>query len=195
MCPDRVLPLPSTPGPNLRSKLASPPVNNSPAIFNTPSKLEHFLQAAEQNGIPGVLSFHPMLSEKGYGPDIMHLVSVGDLGNVGMASGDAIRLREYASRWWTDKCRRAAKRPRDTDTIASHSTRARPPASESTPPSKKMRFEKRYNNGGAHTLYGPAVKSGSLDDDVDYMWWIYSNDLKMYIPLPLNKVPIIEGEE
>ena len=103
MRPDRVLPLPSTPDPNLRSKLASPPVNTSPAIFNTPSKLERFLQAAEQNGIPGVLSFHPMLSEKGYGPDIMHLVSVGDLGNIGMAPGDAIHLREYASRWWTDK--------------------------------------------------------------------------------------------
>ena len=68
-------------------------------LMNTPLKLEHFLQAAEQNGIPGVLSFHPMLSEKGYGPDIMHLISVSDLGNIGMAPGDAICLREYALRW------------------------------------------------------------------------------------------------
>ena len=64
--------------------------NNSPAVFNTPSKLERFLQSAEQNGIPGVVSFHLMLSEKGYGPDIMHLVSVANLGNVGMAPGDAM---------------------------------------------------------------------------------------------------------
>ena len=34
-----------------------------------------------------------MLSEKGYGPDIMHLVSVGDLGNIGMSPGDSIHLR------------------------------------------------------------------------------------------------------
>ena len=195
MRPGNALPLPSTPGPNLHSKPTSPPVNTSPAVFNTPSKLERFLRAAEQNGIPGVVSFHPMLSEKGYGPDIMHLVSVGDLGNIGMAPGDAIRLREYASKWWTDERRRATKRARDTDTVAGNLTRARPPASESTPPSKKMRFEKRYNDGGAHTLYGPAVKLGSLDDDVDYIWWIYSNDLKMYIPLPMGKVPVIEGEE
>ena len=164
--------------------------NNSPAVFNTPSKLERFLRSAEQNGIPGVVSFHPMLSEKGYGPDIMHLVSVADLGNVGMAPGDAIRLREYASRWWTDERRHATKRPRDTEV----STQALPPVSKSTPPSKKLRFEKRYNGGGGLMTFGPAVKSGTLDDDVDYAWWVYSKELGMFVPLPMGKVPVLLDE-
>ena len=81
MRPDHTTPLLSTPGPKLCKKPASPMANNSPTVFNTPSKLERFLRSAEQNGIPGVVSFHLMLSEKGYGPDIMHLVSVADLGN------------------------------------------------------------------------------------------------------------------
>ena len=58
---------------------ASSSANTPPAIFKTSSKLEHFLQAAERNGIPGVVSFHSMLLKKGHGPDIMHLVGVGDL--------------------------------------------------------------------------------------------------------------------
>ena len=160
MCPNHTTPLPSTPGLKLCKKPASPMANNSPAVFNTPSKLERFLRSAEQNGIPGVVSFHLMLSEKGYGPDIMHLVSVANLGNVGMAPGDAICLRE------TDECRRATKRPQDTEV----STQALPPVSKSTHPSKKLRFEKHYNGGGGLMTFGPAVKSGTLDDDVDYVW-------------------------
>lgn len=190
MRPDHVLPLPSTPGPNLRNTLANPPVNTSPAIFNTPSKLEHFLQEAKQNGIPGVGSFHPMLMEKGYGPDIMHIISISDLVTIGMAPGDAIRLREYASRWWTEEHRCVAKRPRETG-ISSTSARALLPTSELTPPSKRLHFEKRYNDGGAMTIYGPAVKSGGWDDDADYMWWVYSKEMSMYVPLPMGKVPVL----
>ena len=135
-----------------------------------------------------------MLSEKGYGPDIMHLVSVGDLGNIGMAPGDAIHLREYASRWWTDECRRAAKRPCDTETIhtANTSTRTLPPVSESTPLNKQLRFEKHFNDGGGMTIYGPAVKSGSWDDDMDYTWWVYLKEMNMYVPVPMGKVPVLD---
>ena len=120
----------------------------------------------------------------------MHLVSVADLGNVGMAPGDAICLREYASRWWTDERRRATKRPRDTEV----STQALLPVSKSTPPSKKLRFEKRYNRGGGLMTFRPAVKSGTLDDDVDYMWWVYSKELGMFVPLPMGKVPVLLDE-
>ena len=98
---DHALPLPSTPGPNICNKLASPSINASPAIYNTPSKLEWFLQAVERNGVPGVETFHPMLSAKGYGPDIMHLINICDLEKIGMPLGDAIHLKKYAARWWS----------------------------------------------------------------------------------------------
>jgi hypothetical protein len=82
-----------------------------PVIFNTPSKLTCFLKAAEKNSIPGVQSYHTTLLLKGYGPDIMHLVNNDDLAEVGISPGDAIQLKEYASRWWVDKWQCIAKQP------------------------------------------------------------------------------------
>jgi hypothetical protein len=138
-----------------------------------------------------VVSFHSMLSEKGYGPDIMHLVNVSDLVGIGMPPGDAIRLKEYASKWWTDERRHAVKRPRDVETVHNAaSTPALPLTAEMTPPNKRVRFEKRFNDGGGMTIYGPGVKSGSCEDE-DYTWWVYSKDLMMYVPLPMDKVPVL----
>ncbi|KAN0131058.1 hypothetical protein V8E53_011191 [Lactarius tabidus] len=109
-----------------------------------------------------------------------------------MAPGDAIRLQEYASQWWTDECRCVAKRPcEETAQNTNTSTRALPPVSEVTPLNKWLCFEKRFNDGGGMTIYGPAVKSGSWDNDADYTWWIYSKELKMYVPLPMGKVPVL----
>ena len=71
------------------------------------------------------------------------------------------KQREFASRWWTDECWRAAKHPHDMDTIhtANTSTQTLPPASKSTPPNKWLCFEKCFNDGGGMTIYGPTVKS------------------------------------
>lgn len=32
-------------------------------------------------------------------------------------------------------------------------------------------------------------------DPVDYQWWVYSKDLKMAVPLPPGKVPILADDE
>lgn len=173
-------------------------VLDSPAvIFNTPSKLERFLQAAERNGVPGVQDYRFSLEQKGYGPDILHFVSVNDLVDVSMSPGDAIRLREYASMWWAEERRRVAKRPRALDDgPPTTSTSATLPV-DTTPPQKRLRFEKRFRNGGGMTVWGRAVvdmRAGADgDDDVpsDYTWWVYSNDLKMHIPLPPGKLPVL----
>jgi hypothetical protein len=124
-------------------------VHTPPAIFNTPSKLEHFLQAAERNGIPGVILYHAMLLEKGYGLDIMHLVNITDLIDIGMPPGDAICLEDYAVKWWTDKHRCVAKHPRGVE-----SSQTIPPLADSTPLSKCLRFKKCFNDGGATRLMG-----------------------------------------
>ena len=84
-----------------------------------------------------------MLSAKGYGPDIMHLIDTCDLEKIGMPPGDAIRLKKYAARWWSDECQLVAKRPRDAD----------------------------------------------------YTWWVHSDELNMDVPLPRDRVPILEEDE
>jgi hypothetical protein len=58
-----------------------------------------------------------MLSEKGYGPDIMHLIGVSNLADIGMPPGDAIHLKEYASKWWTDECQHVRKHPCEVETV------------------------------------------------------------------------------
>ena len=119
----------------------------------------------------------------------MHLINVRDLVDIGMPPGDAIRLREYAAKWWSDERRQVAKRPRDAETTSNSAIRS---VAESTPPSKQLRFEKCFNDGGGMTIYRPAVKSGSWDDDADYTWWVFSKELKMYVPLPIGKVPVLD---
>lgn len=91
--------------------IASPVLDTPPVIFNTPSKLTCFLEAAEKNGIPGVQSYHAALSLKAYGPDILHLINNADLAEVGISPGDAIQLKEYASMWWMNEQRCVAKCP------------------------------------------------------------------------------------
>ncbi|KAI9437879.1 hypothetical protein BJY52DRAFT_1207063 [Lactarius psammicola] len=156
------------------------------SIISSIMSLCRFLQAAESNGIPGVLSHLSSLSQKGYGPDIMHLVDVSELVDVGMPPSDAIRLKDYASRWWTEEHRRVAKRPHNTDAAP---VPAPLPTAITTPSNKRMCFEKCFNDGGGMMVFGPGVISGNCEDK-DYTWWVYPKDLKMYVQLPTDKVPV-----
>ena len=42
-----------------------------------------------------------MLSEWGYGPDIMKKIDKSDLISCGLSDGDALRLKRAARIWWT----------------------------------------------------------------------------------------------
>ncbi|KAH9030450.1 hypothetical protein EDB84DRAFT_1439094 [Lactarius hengduanensis] len=141
------------------------PLNSPPVIFNTPSKLERFLQAAESNGVPELQSHHSSLSLKGYGPDIMHLISVPDLVEVGILPGEAIRLKEYASKWWAQEHQRVTKR--------SHSHIS---------DIAQVHLPLQTGSSGLAPI-------GTYDTD-DYAWWVYSRELKEYVPLPPGKVPV-----
>jgi hypothetical protein len=90
------------------------------------------------------------------------------------------------------KCARAP----DTDRTERHaaSTSAFPLATDTTAPNKRLRFEKRYADGGGWTTHGCAIvnkKEPSTYDPDDYTWWVYSKDLKMDVPLPPGKVPVL----
>ena len=161
-------------------------------IFNTPSKLTCFLEAAEKNGIPGVQSYHATLSLKAYGPDILHLVNNADLAEVGISPGDAIRLKEYASMWWMNEQQRVAKHPRELGN--DHRGVSIPlPAHSTTPLNKRLRFEKHYHKGGGMSISGRDIAKAASDyNGHDHSWWVYSKELKMFIPLPAGKVPVID---
>ncbi len=45
------------------------------------------------------------------------------------------------------------------------------------------------------TVFGPGLDGGDVDENADYMWHVYSKDLKMVVPLPRDVVPIIDGED
>ncbi|KAI9444439.1 hypothetical protein BJY52DRAFT_1128191 [Lactarius psammicola] len=195
-------PVPTTPKVPDKSPAASLVLKSPPVIFNTPSKLERFLQAAESNGVPGVQSHLSSLALKGYGPDILHIVSVQDLVAIGVSPGDAIWLREYASRWWAEERQRVTKRPHAPDIerpgCCSTTPTLAPPPINTTPPNKRLRFEKCFNDGGGMTTFGRAIvkkKAGYEFEANDYTWWVYSKDLKMNVPLPPGKVPVLADDE
>ncbi|KAH9072410.1 hypothetical protein EDB83DRAFT_2517174 [Lactarius deliciosus] len=191
MCPGHAVPTTPKPSNKLTSCALNTAAASPPAIFNTPSKLERFLQAVESNGIPGVQSYHSSLLLKGYGPDIMHLITVPDLVEVGVSPGDAIRLREYASKWWAQERQRVAKCSL-LDIAQVHAplqTGSSSLAPNGMPPNKWLHFEKRFYDGGGMTSYGCGIAKGTHDTD-DYTWWVYSRELKEYVPLPPGKVPV-----
>jgi hypothetical protein len=130
---------------------------------------------------------------KGYGPDIMHIINVSDLVEIGMPPGDAIWLKEFAAKWWADERQRVAKRPRNAETTPPH-----PRPVDSTPPNKRLRFEKRFNDGSTARYYGPDVRSGNHvpnHEDDDHTWWVFSKELAMFVPVPMGKVPVLKSDD
>jgi hypothetical protein len=65
---------------------------------------------------------------QGFGPDILYLVNNGILKNVGFIPGDIIHLKQNSQQWWNS-------------TDAKHKWTS-PMPSQSTPPNKRVTFEK-----------------------------------------------------
>jgi hypothetical protein len=118
----------------------------------------------------------------GLGPDILHLVEDGVLKDVGFTPGDVIRLKQNSQRWWNSA---DAKRKRVNHT---------PSPARSTPPNKRVRFEKRYRAGGSYKLYGPKMVEGELSPDADFDWFFFCQARDAMVPLPLGYVPVVDGE-
>ncbi|KAK0227193.1 hypothetical protein EDD85DRAFT_1027263 [Armillaria nabsnona] len=78
-----------------------PPHLDLHAIMNTPSKLTCFLAHCEKAlGVSDALSYEDALRDQGFGPDILHQVEDKELQSIGFRSGDIIRLKQNAQRWW-----------------------------------------------------------------------------------------------
>ncbi|KAJ7355940.1 hypothetical protein DFH08DRAFT_803871 [Mycena albidolilacea] len=179
--------VPSTPkGARLEPAAQSPPIPS-------PTKLTRFLQHAETKlGVMNALSFEPMMLRNGYGPDIMHLIEDKDLmEQCGMTKGDALRLKAGATGWWKGP---DAKRKRsDSDSLPITATSASTSVSQAsgssviepaTPPSKKVSFEHRFEEGGGTRFWGPRITPVSSPTAYDKAIWMLAAG--SWIPVPLG---------
>jgi hypothetical protein len=181
---------PKTPARKTEEKTISSPV------LPTPSKLPQFLEHASTNlGIASAPIFESVMHRNGFGPDILHLVEDRDLTDIGMKKGDVIRLKAGAQSWWNGPDARKKRSRADMEaTSASRSgSGGFPdfPRELATPPSKKVMFERRYDDGGgAMRFYGPRIKPGSGAKDVFYRCPLR----KEFVPIPLGYQCTIEEE-
>jgi hypothetical protein len=153
---------------------------------NTPSKLSRFLAYAETNlSVENALLHEESLRMLGFGPDILHLVDDAVLKNVGFTPGDVIRLKQNSQQWWNST---DAKRKRVDET----------PPVQSTPPNKRVAFEKRYHDGGRCRLYGPRIADnaeGEFTPAADVDWYYFCKARDGWVALPHDHKPVLDGEE
>jgi hypothetical protein len=155
-------------------------------IQNTPTKLPRYLKYAETTlGIKNACAYEESLEMMGYGPDILHLVDNTALKEIGITPGDAIRLKQHSLSWL------------DNASASDSEKRKRTPSPNpvlSTPPNKKVRFEKRYHEGGSSRIYGPSLMKGDIAPGLDFDWYYFCDAAKEMVPLPPGYVPILDGE-
>jgi len=156
-------------------------------VTNTPSKLRRFLEYAETHlGIPNARLYERCLGEVGYAPDILHLVDDSSLKDIGIKPGDIIRLKQNSLQWLNSP---ASKRKQgDQASFA-----------PSTPPNKKVRFEKRFLDGGSARVYGPRIveaegDAGDVPENLPFDWFYFCEARDAWVPIPPGCVPVLEHE-
>lgn len=180
--------LPSTP---TRHRASSSVSSKHSPTRNTPSKLSRFLEYAEAHlGVENASSHEERLRLQGFGPDIIHLVDDAALKDVGFTPGDVIRLKQHSQRWWNSG---DAKRKRATNDTGHTAPPAIVPSGDTTPPGKKVHFEKRYNDGGCYRFYGPKIIEGDFTPSADAQWFYFCRARDAMVPLPPDHIPILEG--
>ncbi|KAJ7692826.1 hypothetical protein B0H16DRAFT_1398800 [Mycena metata] len=174
-------PPPQTPPKQIQDSVAIP----------TPSKLPRFLEYASKNlGIPSAPTLESPMRRNAFGPDILHLIDDEELINMGIRKGDAIRLKAGAQSWWNGpEARKRANSETDHQGSGSGSKRIRSPA-PATPPSQKVAFERRYNDGGAERFWGPRIIAGEGEKNVYYRCPLR----KEFVPVPLGYRATQESE-
>ncbi|KAF8064884.1 hypothetical protein FPV67DRAFT_159076 [Lyophyllum atratum] len=178
-------PTPLTP----KNKSTSNDPSTPPSIRNTPSKLSRFLRYAEANlGVRNATTYEEAFQTQSYGPDILHLVDDKSLLDMGLAQGDVIRLKTNSLRWYNlnsgyQKRKRAIE---DQGTPP-------PPPLPRTPENIKIRFEKRYHNGGTARVYGPRITPGKPRFEQDYDMTFFSEARRQFIPVPDGFMAVIDG--
>jgi hypothetical protein len=66
---------------------------------------------------------------------------------------------------------------------------------QTTPPNKRVAFEKRYIDGGGYRVYGPKMVEGDLQPDDDFEWYYFCRARDTMVPLPFGFVPVLDGDD
>lgn len=133
------------------------------------------------------------LADKGYGPNILHLVEDKTLCTLGVPAGDVLCLKQAAPLWWKRKPECALKHHCKVPEGSPNTLLVE--KLPETPPNKKMQFEKHYPKGGSWMVFGPGTMEGDISPNADFTWYFYSKDLKMMLPLLHGLVLILDGDE
>lgn len=168
------------------------PVPSPP--HNTPSKLLRFLKYAENClGVHDATGYEDQFRTHGYGPDILHLVDDVALHRIGLSEGDIICLKQNALRWWNLESE-SNKRKRPDEDSSMPSDPAQPDASPHTPPNLRVRFEKKFYDGGHARLYGPRITPGKLPPGNDFEWTYFCEARSRFVPLPDGYIPVLNDQ-
>ena len=119
----------------------------------------------------------------GYAPNILHLIDDSSLRDIGIKPGDVILLKQNSLQWLNSF---GLKRKQGDQA----------PSAPSTPPSKRVRFEKRFHDGGASRVYGRQIVEAEGDALVDssFDWFYFCVAHDDWVPVPFGYVPILEHD-
>jgi hypothetical protein len=135
------------------------------------------------------------MRRNGFGPDILHMLPDQDLVDIGMNKGDALRLKAGAQEWWKGPDAKK-KRGRGEMEAASGSGSETPAFDgyskdvDGTPPSKKVSFERHWDDGGSTRYYGPRIIAGTDAEGVFYRCPVRER----FVPIPLGYRSTTEEE-
>jgi len=104
------------------------------------------------------------LQLKKYGPDILSEVPMSDLimSDIGLAPGDALRLKCSSADWWNYTAKRQRKEevsmpPYNWDEYPAGM------ADQTSPDKNPVKYELSFPDGGAQQYYGPHIQPGGGD--------------------------------
>ncbi|KAF8153331.1 hypothetical protein B0H34DRAFT_861457 [Crassisporium funariophilum] len=169
-----------SPYPNTPSTVPS----TSPAKYS-PSKLHAFLKhAADKLGVKDAMEYEYLLSNKGFGPNILPHVNDAEIIACGVSAGNVIWLKHGADDWWASP---KAKQ-----------TRAQSPLAETAGVNDEfcdsIQFKKRYVDGGSVSVFGPGMVPGKNCCKKEFSWWYYDRNAKELCKVPEGLVPEIEQQ-
>jgi hypothetical protein len=185
---DTTLPAaPSTPRRTPRTAPSSPAGPTPPV---TPSLISRFLNYAESKDVPGAGAYKASLELNRFSPDILPDVPNTELTALGIAAGDAIRLKKRAREYWSDE---RLRKKRSTGEL-------RPPAAASSSSSDPWRtfgddepvrylyfFNDSLSENDGHTYYpaGPLIPSTRTQPSARTRRTYYRDEvLGEYVPIP-----------
>lgn len=88
-----------------------------------------------------------------------------------------------SAKWWNGP---EAKQKRDSDNDD---------LSRDVPTKKKVRYEKRFMDGGAQTFHGPSLVPGDSGTSTDYTLYYYCKARLEMVPVPRGFIVIEEDDQ